>query len=150
MLRVTWCVSDWTHMNPDSNCVTRLLICSSATTFFLPSSKEQRQTSSSIGHVCLMNNNNIYCLLKDRIHGAQGENRETGPEWWWRTMQEGGCQVLWSGIVLPTPTARSPFLPAMYCSLHLSHHEPRLVERSQSEQWNNESMHCRERCLFSP
>ncbi len=69
-----------------------------------------------------------------------------GLERWRWTMQEGGCQVLWSGILLPTPTtSRSLFLPAMYCSLHLSHYEPHLLKEARQ---NNETMraHCRERC----
>lgn len=141
-LHSTWYVSDWTLINPCF--ITRWsillfydIVCLFSSAFFLPSWAEQRKMSSPVVHVCLMHDNNIYCHSEDRIHRAQGETSETGLEWWCWTMKEGGCQVLWCGILLPTPTTRSPFLPAMYCSLRLSLYEPRLLKEARQ---NNETM----------
>lgn len=112
-----------------------------STTFFLPSrvfvvwTKAEEKPCQD---PCLSDNQQQHLLpLKGQDTQSTGRKQWNWLEWWWWTMQEGGCQVLWSGIMLPTPTTRPLFLPAMYCSLHLSHYETHLLKEGRQ---NNETM----------
>lgn len=144
MLLATRYTSNWNQMTSVSKFITITylfaLLAQHFPCFHGRSLQEQRQPRSLLRiHVSQQH----LLPLKGQDTRTQRENGKTGLEWWRWTMQEGGCQVLWSGILLPTPTTtRSLFLPAMHCSLHLSHYEPRLVKEARQ---NNETMRlCRE------
>lgn len=64
------------------------------------SSKEQRTWAAWSEFMCVWWG---LWLWKDRMQRTCGENRKTEQERRRWTMQEGSCQVLWSGILLPSP-----------------------------------------------
>lgn len=105
--------SHWLPMM--SNFITRLFMSSFNTTFFLPSEVFMLWTKADKKpdqDSCL----STTFTASDKGAGCTEHGEKTlkiGLQRWRRTMQEGGCQVLWSGILLPTPT-KSPFLPAMH------------------------------------
>lgn len=140
MLHATWYMSNCPHMMPALNFITRLFMCSFSTTFFLPPGIFMIRTKAG------EKPDQDSCLSTTFMASEKGQGPlsigektvEAGLERWRWTMQEGGCQVLWSGILLPTPTTtESLFLPAMHCSVHLSHYEPRLLKEAGQ---NNETM----------
>lgn len=89
--------------------------------------------------------NNVYCPWWGTGYPwPQGENVKTGQERWRWTMQEGGCCVLWSEILLPTPTSITPLSPSSFlrCTVGCTWAAIRstFAESSEAEQWNNEAM----------
>lgn len=129
---------------PALNFITWMFICLSAQPPSClqesPWQEEQRQDDLLWIHVCLLNDN-IYSLQKRQDTQSTGEKIvKLGWNGGGEQCRRAVARFYGLGSCSQPPTTRSLFLPAMYCSLHMSHYEPHFLREARQ---NNEAVHRR-------